>query len=572
MPSRRNLARIAAFAAVSAAILGSRHLPVGAHGQRAQISTFRSGTTLVEFTVVALDEHRRPVTDLKKDDIAVTEQGESRDVAFFRYDGANTAQTGETQRLPDGLFTNRPEYTPGPPLNVTAIVIDALHTRPGDQVQVRSQLLRYLDALGPNTRIAVYQMGWRLHTLQHFTEDLRAVRARMAKLVADPQMDAFVDFEQLALDDAATVEQLRSVSFTFAELIQEALRDGRAAEQRYVEKATDRKRAMTLASLEALGTQLAGLPGRKSIIWITSGTPIHTTYDGFIEVHERQLRRTAQRIASQGIAIYPVDAQGLKNTELLISPTPTATGRGGARGAPINPPMPAPPTFRTMGLPDQRLWATMDVLADMTGGRVSRNTNDLTQGVKDAASDLRGAYTVGFYSIGAPDGNWHDLKVTSARRGVHLLHRKGYISEAPKTQPVLWTDQQWQWAIANPLGSTVIHLDARIEPTPKAPAGTYDLLLLSPPDELYFRQAGDKAVADVDVVLAEKMPNGSFNYRVEPRALAVPAATQTADTVVRYMDRWKLRPGASTIRLIVRDKNTGSFGTLDISTKQLPNK
>jgi VWFA-related protein len=571
MSTRRILARTTVLAIAAAAVLGSRHLAARGDSQRTQTPAFRSGTTLVEFTIVALDDHRRPITNLKKEDIAVTEMGQPRDVAFFRHDGANTDQTAETQTLPDGLYTNRPEYTPGPPLNVTAIVIDALHTRPADQVQVRSQLLRYLDALGPNTRVAVYQMGWRLLVLQNFTEDLRTVRARMSKLVADPQMDAFVDFERLALDDAATVEQLRSVSFTFAELIQEALRDGRAAEQRYVEKATDRKRAMTLASLEALGTQLAGLPGRKSIIWITTGTPIHTTYDGYVEVHEKQLRRTAQRIASQGIAIYPVDAQGLKNTELLISPTPTATGRG-ARGAPTNPPMPAPPTFRSLGLPDQRLWATMDVLAEVTGGRVSRNTNDLTQGVQDAASDLRGAYTVGFYSVGAPDGNWHDLKVATNRPGVRLLHRQGYISEAPKAQPMLWTDPQWQWAIANPLGSTVIHLDARIEPTAKVPAGTYDLLLLIPPDELYFRQAGDKAVADVDVVLAEKLPNGSFSYRVEPRALAVPAGTPTADAVVRYMDRWKLRPGTSTIRLIVRDKNTGSFGTLDISTKQLPNK
>jgi hypothetical protein len=40
--------------------------------------------------------------------------------------------------------------------------------------------------------------------------------------------------------------------------------------------------------------------------------------------------------------------------------------------------------------------------------------------------------------------------------------------------------------------------------------------------------------------------------------------------VVRYMDRWKLRPGASTIRLIVRDSLTSRYGTLDIPVNRLP--
>src|SRR5688572_30822282 len=118
MLTRGPIARTAVLALIAAAVAGSRHMPLRADGQRAQTSTFRSGTTLVEFTVVALDEHRRPIADLKKEDIAVTEQGQPRDVAFFRYDGANTKQGAETPPLPDGVFTNRPEYTPGPPLNV----------------------------------------------------------------------------------------------------------------------------------------------------------------------------------------------------------------------------------------------------------------------------------------------------------------------------------------------------------------------------------------------------------------------------------------------------------------------
>jgi hypothetical protein len=36
-------------------------------------------------------------------------------------------------------------------------------------------------------------------------------------------------------------------------------------------------------------------------------------------------------------------------------------------------------------------WASMDILAEVTGGRVTRNTSDLTRGSRQAAADLRGA-------------------------------------------------------------------------------------------------------------------------------------------------------------------------------------
>jgi len=56
---------------------------------RAQVATptFRAGTTLVEFTVVAQDSKGNAITDLTKDDLVLTDKGQARDIAFFRFDG-----------------------------------------------------------------------------------------------------------------------------------------------------------------------------------------------------------------------------------------------------------------------------------------------------------------------------------------------------------------------------------------------------------------------------------------------------------------------------------------------------
>jgi VWFA-related protein len=458
------------------------------------------------------------------------------------------------------VFTNRVEYASSMARNVTAIVLDAMNTLPSQQPQVRQQLLRSLHTIAPGTRIAVYQLGARLTIVHGFTDNLASVRSRIAKFASEPATQASIDLDDATSGDAAAVEQASRVSSTFGASLQEALAAMRRAEEGYVEQVDDRKRNLTLAWLEALGTQLAGIPGRKSLVWIGNGIPIHSNAAGFLQINDTLFRGTARRLASQGVTVYPVAAQGLLAPAMLTG----STARGASRGG--------PPPRTQVGLPDQRAWATMDLFANLTGGRVSRNTNDLADGVKAAASDLLGAYSVGFYAAGNPDGSWHDVDVTVKRRDVTLLHRQGYLAQAPAPQPVHWSEAHWRWAIENPLGSTVLHLDARFESVPKTPAGTYDLLLLLSPDELHFRTAGEQKTADIEVVVAEKLQDGSYSFNVGARQLSVPAGTATAGTVVRYMDRWTVRLGAITIRLIVRDRFTGRYGTLDVPVAQLPGR
>src|SRR3954447_17298583 len=86
--------------------------------------TFRTSTTLIEFTIVAVDSKGAPVTDLKKEEIVLTENGARRPVAFLRFEGDVSATAARP--VPPGAFTNRAEYLPGPPRNVTAIVLDAV--------------------------------------------------------------------------------------------------------------------------------------------------------------------------------------------------------------------------------------------------------------------------------------------------------------------------------------------------------------------------------------------------------------------------------------------------------------
>lgn len=504
---------------------------------------FRAATTLIEFTVVATDRNGNPVTDLKQDDLVVTEDGQSRDIAFFRFDGG--IEKRDTEPLGPGLFTNRSEYLAGPPRNVIAILIDSVFTEPSQQVEVRSQLIRYLDGIPPNTRVGIYQAGYRIEVLHEFTSDLATLRSRIKSLLAATPAHAqkFDDGKFVATDDLIISPEVREA----------ANADMKRLVEQYQESSEDRKRTAALASLELVGDHLAGIPGRKSLVWITVGMPVHSTYDSWTRVHDAQVRRTAERLASRGIVIYPVDAQGLKSLDLGTTSVERRSSRGG------------PPPRTQLGLPDQRLWTSQDILATVTGGRVSKNSNDMTNGIKNAAADLRGSYSVGFYSIDAPDNAWRRLAVKTTRRDVRLTHREGYLAYAPAAASLEWSDAQWRWAVWNPVGSTALHLDARFEAVKGAE--THNLIVLIAPEELQFRRISDRSVADVQIAIAEKADGGAFTYRTRDVAFTLPEGSGAASAMMRFTDRWKLNPQTSTVRLILRDRTTGRYGTLDMTVR-----
>ena len=72
------------------------------------------------------------------------------------------------QPLPPGIYTNRPEYAPGPPRNIIAILIDSLNTRAEDQVKVLAHILSFVGAVPSDTRVAIYRTGERVHVDSRF--------------------------------------------------------------------------------------------------------------------------------------------------------------------------------------------------------------------------------------------------------------------------------------------------------------------------------------------------------------------------------------------------------------------
>lgn len=541
---------------------------------------FRTGTTLVEFTLVAVDSEGRPVTDLQADEIVVEEDGRPRELVFFQYEGRSATVTPPTVLPTPGapvLFSNRIDMTPGPDRNVVAVLLDALNTPAGDQIDAREAVLAYLRSAARGTRIALYRLASGFDVIHDFSDDPRLLAARLEE--SPQKLPVFVsrdvaDLDCLAGGGCATTIEIEQLDVAHFQL------QGKV------------RREQTLAALKALGDHLEGIPGRKSLVWIGGGMSMYSVAGcggfgavGGVESYEREIRAAGQRLASQGIALYPVDAKGVERSRIPPPPLPApgdpnsrgpddplAPGYRGRRPGPqVQVPMGekcagaiAQNALRASALSNYQPESANHLLAEVTGGRMVMMTNDLAAGIKRATEDERATYSAGFYASDSSSRQWHRIDVKVNRPGVRVMHRQGFMLAPPSSRAQNWNDRQWRAAVASPLGSAAIALRADVI---RDERGTLEIAVEIGATDLHFRAVRDELVAEFDIVIAEKSANEG-HMRRQSGEYAIPDVGKEPEPIRHSM---KLTPdgSAQSIRVLVRDKFTGKLGTLDIALQAL---
>src|SRR3954451_4642611 len=127
----------------------------------------RVSARLVLVDAVVTDRAGKRITDLKKDDFTVLENGKPQKVLAFSFEVPEPSSPRPA--LPPNIYTNRPEYDmPKGPL--TILLLDGLNTALADQGYARSQMLKYLGTqLQPAQPVAVYTLAGSLPLFQDFT-------------------------------------------------------------------------------------------------------------------------------------------------------------------------------------------------------------------------------------------------------------------------------------------------------------------------------------------------------------------------------------------------------------------
>ncbi|HXV15723.1 MAG TPA: VWA domain-containing protein, partial [Gemmatimonadaceae bacterium] len=243
---------------------------------------------------------------------------------------------------------------------------------------------------------------------------------------------------------------------------------------RLIEQIKLDRAAMTQQALEQLAESYRGIPGRKKLIWISTGFPLGLTptqlssrpANPLLDANpltEFQIQEKASRawraLSDANISVYPIDSNGA-----AITNSPSADFSKGPFGA---------PTAISIGTNTMSL---MEV-AKRTGGRFCTDEPDTC--LKKALVDGPHYYVLGFYLSKEPKPGWHKLKVKVRRPETSVRAREGFFAgDRPQEQE---SKDRVLTALASPLDYTSVPLRLRWNTGTLDGKRAVQLVLNSPP-------------------------------------------------------------------------------------------
>ena len=518
----------------------------------------RTTTRLVQINVIATKKGVA-VPGLKKEDFQVFDNGKRQEVRLFSEETRDVLPSAAAP-LPRGTFTNQLEQRSGTPAAVTAILLDGVNTRFSDQTYARRQVVEFLKQIQAEDRIAIYTLDSRgLKVLHDYTTDSSDLVAKLAKYQGDiaPEVTGASELS----DALGGWMGNRGNSFERAYYLNDRIQQ-------------------TLHAIEFIANNLAPLPGRKNLIWISSAFPLQigflrasgggggggmpsaaqrgssgTPGMGSTSSHMPRPPRRQQTwttdsdqairaLNDANLAIYPVDARGL-----VASASPRVSSR----------------TYANQ--------ATMEELASRTGGRAFINSNDIAGAIRTAVEDSSITYTLGFYPQNDKfDNSFHNLKVKLVDfPHLDLRYRKGYVDQSTPPQDEGQRRASLRDTVLSPMDANGIGLRANVRET----SGGFDVTLRVDPRTFLLDPQGDRWAGKLDLLFVERDEHGAQTYGVDD-TLSLELKRENYDRVQKegLMYHRVLPPTgkASEIRVVVRDASTGAVGSITAALSAIPSQ
>ena len=524
-------------------------LPFAATAQ--QTPTFRSRSELVVVPAIVTDHAGQHILGLHQQDFRIRENGVDQKIVVFQEIKTNEQPVRRVDLGP-GKFSN---YVTGEvaPRRITIIALDLINTPFADLAQGREQLMKFLanaaDTGEPVTVVAITRSG--VKVIHDFTTDpkvlalaIRRLHAPVQQVADQPTGEAGPEETEIAPEMDALLELQAQGDANFV-----SFQEQMAAQ-------------LTIQAFAQIAQAYAGIPGRKSLIWASSGFPfsitnndmgmtVRSSFSDFLPLYER----TWQLLNDVPMAVYPVDLRGL----VTLQP-----------GAEISRPS-ADYAHNARFDHFQRL-STFDRVAKATGGRAFVNSNDIAGAFRKAADDSTSYYVVGYYrnSTDRKPG-WRKLNVTVSRPGLQVRTRSGFFVSDTAASPDAVRERELRTAMNAPLDYTAIPFTAQVNFPSAASVGKrlVKFQLILAPNSIFVDQT-DNNHMKLDVVALAKSPDGLFRRRVGQSIeghLTATTLQEERQHGTSYNYQMELDPGEYTLRFLVRDELDGRIGTVTAPVK-----
>ncbi|HKD81173.1 MAG TPA: VWA domain-containing protein [Candidatus Angelobacter sp.] len=521
--------------------------PNGANGRL----TFRTQTVIVQVPAVVTDKSGHVLHGLTKDDFKVFEDGKERHIATFEEVKAANSRPA-TRATPAGEFSNSAALI-RQPTSVAVIVLDTINTPFLDQSYGRREALKYLarNTSVQQTLGLVVIGGKGVQVLCGLGSEPATLVAALKKATGQvsPMEEYGVAGQMVSASDPES-NKLWAQGTGIGEDPSARLAKWIAASDA-VEGRNQQARSTetTLKAFLSLAWSLSGVPGRKSLIWITGSFPFQLASESSLPGSWAELyQKTMQALNNAQVSIYPVDARGLVgNSAFGGDETSAQTVMDASMRSDLN---------------DAAL-ASMRRFADMTGGRAFYNTNDLAGAIASAVDDSGSYYMLGYYLDTHNDApGWRKLKVQVKRPDVVVRARSGFLETRLTADPEITHNADIGFALSSPFDSTAIPVTVKLGVTQEGDKGKVGFSLKMPEGSLV--DESEKNAFDLDLVVQfakdgapPAVVRNTLKGLIPPQAL--PGIK--SDGMI-YNNSIMVPHGKYEVRFLIRDNRTGRIGTV----------
>lgn len=384
--------------------------------------------SVVNVDVFVTDKKGNRVKGLTRGDFEIIEDKKPMAITNFYAvdDGKPVPIAGEEPPAP---MPGAPPAVPGVAAEVPedqrlhlVVYIDNFNIHPFSRNRVFGALREFLRSdLTPGDQVMLMTYDREPHVRRPFTGDPQVIASALFEI---EKMNAFAtqadaDRRQLLsdLDDIKDGGQALSRARSYADSIFNDLQ-------------------FSIDSLKKTVSSLAGLPGRKAVLYVSDGLPMIAGQDIFQAVQEKfsgntsgavmeslnyDASRRFQELAASANAnrtsFYTIDGGGLRTSSSVSAENRTPDTSGMVES--IN---------------TSNLQAPLQMLAESTGGKAIYNTNDPTKGLITVAGDFKSYYSLGYSPVHSGDGRYHKIDVRMKRKDLVVRHREGYRDKSTEAK------------------------------------------------------------------------------------------------------------------------------------------
>jgi VWFA-related protein len=319
------------------------------------------------------------------------------------------------------------------------VYIDNFNLKPFDRNRVMRELRVFLDQKlrrGDEVMLVTYDRG--LHVRHTFTSDAALIASQLLEIEKISAQGVHQESDRREvlrnIDDAASGSQALSFARAYA-------------------GATFNDLSFSIDALKNVVSSLAGMSGRKAVVYVSDGLPMIAAEDVFYAVQNKfpgqsiisensefDAARRFEELASQAnanrVTFYTIDAGGLR-----VYSSTTAENATAGQGVYID------------SINISNMQSPLQLMAEKTGGISVINSNNVGPQLDRIAEDFNSFYSLGYTPPHVGDGRYHKISVKVRRKSVNVRFREGYRDKSVESRMSDGTLAALQFPFqSNPLG------------------------------------------------------------------------------------------------------------------------